>query len=347
MKTEPAEKQSISNLALISIMRLAGALLLPLLVSMPCKAGEFDFLTDHPGSFSASVTISPGSPQKLLSKGDAATFKRNLEKLRNVLARQPVFNPPQGVEVIGYFRQHDQLPKTNRVPVPGFGYLRFHFYHRDQNSGKAVRICCTTDEMHVIVNDPDQGLDTFGASGFPTKAFYQPHQVGELAGYPVYRMDNGDEVIVLSRTKVPPWVPVTREEYVKAGLASWQKSAAESELDPISPQVARNHQAALAGMSAEELTMQALYYPADPFQPTLAPVGSDEGRPLVRSNPAWFDPKLPRSAVQLLTIRFHYTGNLNHDNPGATEHGDIAPYRVWQALHTSDWAEIGNVVTGK
>lgn len=309
----------------------------------PLFAGEFNFLTEHPGKFSAPV-----SSHIKLSKTESAVFKRNLEQLRNLLAKQPVFNPPRGVEIIGYFRPNDEQPKTKKVPIPGFGYLRFHFYHLDHKSGKPVRICCTTDEIYVTVNDPGKGFDAYSAVLFPTRAFYEPKQVGEMAGFPVYRMDNGNEVIVLNRSTTPAWIPVSREEYVTGWLANWEKEAAKSPpQDTITPDIVRRHRAALASMSAVERKMQARTYSWDPFEPTLAPVGSDEGRPLVRGNPAWFDPKLPRSAFQLITLQFNYTGNLNHENPGATEHGDIAPYRVWQTLHTSDWKEISGALTDK
>jgi len=310
----------------------------------PLFAGEFDFLTEHPGKLTATVT---GSHQ-MVGKGDAAAFKRNLERLRGLLAKQPVFTPPRGVEVIGYFRPNDQQPQTNRVPIPGFGYLRFHFYHRNLKSGKPVRICCTTDEIYVSINDPGQGFDPYGAAMFPTKVLYEPRQVGELAGFPVYRMDSGNEVILLSKKTTPLWIPLTREEYVRAWLTHWEKEAAQSPpQDTLTPQIVRQHRAALAAMSAEERKMQARTRSWDPFEPSLSPVGSEEGQALVRINPAWFNPSLPRSAFQLIALQFSYTGNLNHEKPGPTEFGDIAPFRVWQALHSSDWAEIGGALTDK
>ena len=314
-----------------------------ILIPFPSVAGEFDFLPEHPGKFSAPV-----STHIKLNKTESAAFKRNLERLRILLAKQPVFTPPRGVEIIGYFRPNDEQPKNTRVPIPGFGYLRFHFYQLGKKTGKPFHICCTTDEIFASVNDPGLGFDMFSAKEYPTRVLYEPVQVGELAGFPLFRLQNGNETIVLSRRKVPFWIPLTREEYVKGRLAYWQKEAAKSPpQDTTTPQIVRNHQAALAAMSPEERQMQARYYPADPMEPTLAPVGSDEGQPLVRVDPAWFDPKLPRSAFQLITLKFSYTGNLQHEAPGPTEAGDVSPYRVWQALHTSDWGEISGALTDK
>jgi hypothetical protein len=321
-------------------------LILAILSPLAASAGEFTFLTEHPGRVSAPVTVANALPSRL-SRADAAVYKRNLERLRDLLISQPVFTPPRGVEVIGYLRPLDELPANTRVPVPGFGYLRFHFYHESSKTGLPVRICCTTDEIYLTVNNPDAGLDACGVPGLSGKAFYEPKQAGEQDGFPVYRMDNGDELIVLSRSATPPWIPLTREEYVNAWLKNWRKVAAESPpADTITPEIVRRHEAALAGMSAEERRMQARELAYDPFEPTLAPVGSDEGRPLVRTNPAWFDRSLPRAAFQLLLLRFCYTGNLNHENPGLTEHGDISPFRVWEALHTSNWTRISGALAG-
>ncbi|KAF0219481.1 MAG: hypothetical protein FD174_1941 [Geobacteraceae bacterium] len=318
-------------------------LLLAFLQVQPLFAGEFDYLHEHPGKMSATVT---GSHIQL-KKGEAAPYKRNFERLRDLLAKQPVFKAPRGVDIVGYFRPNDYQPKTNKVPIPGFGYLRFHFFFNDHKTGKPVHFCCPTDEMSVYINDPEKGLEACTVPGSPTRVFCAPTQLEELAGFPVYRF-NGMDAIVLSRSKVPVWIPLTREEYVKAWLATWQKQAADSPaMDTITPQILRNHQAALDAMTPEERRMQARQLDWDPFQPTLAPVGSSEGRALMKVNPAWFDPKLPRSAFQLITITFSYSGTVKDDAPGPTEFGDIAPFRVWQALRESDWQTIRGALTDK
>lgn len=327
---------------------LRALLLCSLILSLLFKntlvfAGEFTFLHDHPGKFSATV-----SSNATLKKSDAAVFSRNLERLRDILAKQPVFTSPQGVEIKGYFRPNDEQPKTDKVPIPGFGYLRFHFYHRAPKTGKPVSICCTTDELHVAVNDPGVGFELLGGATFPTRAMYEPERVGALAGFPIYRTRGGTETIILNRSNKPIWIPVTREEFITAELKRWQREAADSPaIDTITPLIVRNHQDALAAMSAEERKMQARKFEWDPMQPALAPVGSDEGEPLVRVNPSWFDPKLPRSAFQLVTVTFSRSGSFEGEKPGPTEHGDIAPYRVWQALHTSNWKEISGALTEK
>lgn len=331
-----------------------------LLFPEPVQAGEFQFLHEHPGKFTATATAS-NVPQKKLDKGSAARYRQNLEKLRNLLAAQPVMKEPKGVDIIGYFRPLDNFPDARNIPAPGFGYLRFHFYHASPKDGKPIRICCTTDEISVSINDPLQGLELYSASGYPTKAFYEPQQAGEIDGFPIYRMGGGDEVLVMKRGTRPLWVPVTREEYVRAQLKQWEKTTEgmpspeefrrltgmEMPVNTLTLEIIKRHRAALETMSAEERKMQARQLNWDAKEPSLAPVGSSEGRPLVRVNPAWFDPALPRTAFQLITFRFGYSGSMNPDRPGVTQHGDISPFRVWKSLHTSNWKEISNALTDR
>jgi|GEM_PF-2148982 len=312
--------------------------------AQPLAAAEFEFLPDHPGGFSATATVS-NVPVRKLSKADAAAFKKKLEQLRNLLAKQPALQAPKGVEIIGYFRPLDEFPTAQNLPVPGFGYLRFHFYHRAKN-GKPVRICCTTDEIHASINDPDQSFEVYGSREFATKTFYEPDLVGQVDGFPLYRTAGGDELLVFSRGTARPWLPVTREEYVTAWLTFWQKQVQESvPQDTITPEIVRRHQQALAQMKPEERTMQARSLTWDVYEPTLAPVGSAEGRPLVRVNPDWFDPSLPRSAIQLLVLRFSTTGLMDPIQPGPSKTGSVSAYRVWQVLHSSNWKEVSTVLT--
>jgi hypothetical protein len=65
-----------------------------------CSAGEFDYLPEYAGKTTTTVT---GSHIKL-NKSEAGEFKRNLERLRNLLAKQPTLASPRGVEIKGYFR---------------------------------------------------------------------------------------------------------------------------------------------------------------------------------------------------------------------------------------------------
>lgn len=305
---------------------------------------EFNFLHEHPGGFTASV-----SSQHYLKKSEATTYRRNLALLRDLLARQPVFQPPRGIEVKGYFRPNDTAPKNAKMPLTGFGYLTFYFYFQDHKTGRPVSICCSDNSIAISVNDPGNGLEPFNATWFPSLVLYEPKQVGEMGGgFRVYRTRGGSEVILLNRSGMQPWQPLTREEFIKGEIARLQKEVSESPpVDTITPQILKNHQAALAAMPAEERKLQARYFAWDPFQPMLAPAGSDQGDPLVRIRPDWYDSKLPRTAFQLITLNFGFGGSIDPDDPKPPKSDNIAPYRLWEALHTSDWRSVSGALTDK
>jgi hypothetical protein len=259
---------------------------------------------------------------------------------------RPVFKAPRGVKIEGYFRPADDRPKRAKLPYAGFGYLRFHFYFRHAKTGEPVPICCSADEILVSVNDPGRGLEPFSERYFPSLVLYEPKRVGDVGGLPVYRLRNGSEVMILSRRGLPPWQPLTREEFLEGEIARLKKEVADSPpIDTVTPQLLKNHQAALEAMPAEERRLQARYFAWDPLQPMLAPVGSTQGDPLVRVTPTWFDPHLPRTAFQLIVLRFGFGGGLDPDAPKPPDGDNIAPYRIWQALHTSDWREVSRALT--
>jgi len=316
-------------------------LVLLMLCGCPTAAGERGSLHEHPGTFTAPV-----SSQAYLGKADARAYERNLARLRDLLARQPVFAAPLGVKIEGYFRPDDERPKSAGLPYAGFGYLRFHFFFRHEKTGQPVPICCSADEILVSVNDPGRGLEPFGATYFPSPVLYEPRRVGEVSGLAVYRLRNGTEVMILSRSGLPPWQPLTRAEFLEGEVARLKKEVADSPaVDTLTPQLLKNHQRALEAMPADERMLQARSFAWDPLQPMLAPVGSTDGDPLVRVTPSWFDPKLPRTAFQLIVLRFGFGGALDPDSPRPPDDDNIAPYRLWQALHTSDWREVGGALT--
>jgi len=320
--------------------------LLSVMLFQSAFAAEFDYLPDQPGAVKVDVSRQNTSIYNL-SAVDAAAFNANLERLRDLLIAQPEFNPPKGVAIDGYMRADDQVPKVKGVPVPAFGDLLSKPCFRAKKTGQPVWLQFTTDEIVVHVNNPKGGIDGFVRTDAGVDFLYEPKRTGEINGFPVFRADNGDEIIVLSSNGELPWVPVTREELTNYWINFWQKQADKTADDKLSPKIVKGHKDGLASMSPEERNLQARYYPAVPEQPPLAPVGSDLGQPLVKINPQWFDPSLPRSAFQLIIVRFHYSSNLNPDKPAPDEYGLVSALRLWQYLHTADWKAISGALSTK
>jgi len=322
--------------------------LLSLLLFQSVFAGEFDYLPDHPGTVKVDVSRENTSIHGL-AVADAAVFNANFERLRDLLVAQPDFNPPKGVAILGYMRADDQVPKVKGVPVPAFGHLLSQPCYRNKKTGQPVWHKYTTDEIVVRVNNPYECLDPFDLEGAEVKIRYEPKRTGKINGFPIYRTENGDEFIMLSLSDKLPWVPYTREEFTNLMIRFWQKQADKTADDKLSPAIVKGHKEFLARMSPEERKMPARSYPGSQgvYEPGLATVGSDLGQPLVKINPQWFDPMLPRSAFQLITVLFHYSSNLDPDKPAPDEYGLVSALRLWQYLRTADWKAISGALSTK
>ncbi len=98
-------------------------------------------------------------------------------------------------------------------------------------------------------------------------------------------------------------------------------------------------------MLPAERQAQAFFMSAeDPLDPPLAPAGKEaQGFPLVRPNPAYFDAKLPRTAVQFITLSFGMgmLGPITPDECGALNPGYVA---LWQTIHETPWQRIRSLL---
>ncbi len=312
----------------------------------PLLAAEFDYLPDHPGT--VKVTVDRQNTKMYgLAAADAASFNANLERLRDLLIAPPQFNPPKGVSIDGYMRADDYVPKTKGVPVPAFAHIFSKSCFRDKKTNQPVFFQFPTDEIEVIVNNPRGGLDNYAKTDAGVEFFIEPKRTGDIAGFPLVRDDNGDEIIILSRNGEIPWVPVSREELTNYWISFWQKLADETPEDKMSPMIVNGHKDGLAKMSPEERSAPARYFQKDVYAPPVAPIGSDLGQPIVKINPKWCDPSLPRSAIQLIVCRFRYSNNINADKPAPNEWGSVSALRLYEFLHSADWKTIATALTAK
>ena len=227
--------------------------------------------------------------------------------------------------------------------MQAFGDLYYCFYFRDQ-AGNPVYNHFSTWELQIAVNNPvSNGPDGFLVGREPV--LREPRTVGEIQGFPIYRNSDGSEFIVLCRTGKPYWLPITREQYVSSWIKTIEADIAESGPIPDHLERLKRHKNAIARMSAAERQSQARHqWGEDPYEPPLAPVGSQEGDPLITANPQWYNPSLPRTAFQIITVKFLYRGDLDPDNPKPTDTGLITALRLWETLRTSDWKAISSVL---
>jgi hypothetical protein len=217
-----------------------------------------------------------------------------------------------------------------------------NFFYYDV-AGRRYCLPHSTWEIAVSVNDPEfNGPSYLQLTGSGVNLMFEPRKVGELQGFPVYRNRDGNEFVVLTRSGKPFWIPVTREQFVKIWMRVIEKEMAAVGPNSMDQERLDHHKSALASMSAEERQAQArdMQNP-DPYGP---PMGSTGGRPLVVVNPDWFDPSLPRTAIQLVFAKFVYSSDIAPDHPKPAPYGNIVALRFWEVWHTFDWKAISTVL---
>ena len=118
--------------------------------------------------------------------------------------------------------------------------------------------------------------------------------------------------------------------------------------DPSFPPRRRleRYRAVLAAMSPAERQSQAMYLRKedDPFEPDLALNGSPYAWPLVVVNPDWYDPALPRSAVQLISVIFDYATSFDPDHPMPDDDGGVESLRLSGMKGTCDWKAVRSLL---
>jgi hypothetical protein len=167
------------------------------------------------------------------------------------------------------------------------------------------------------VNDVDAVL---GQGGYlvdqDARFTFAPASAGSLGGFPAFAP--GERFIVITKNGAPAWVPVTQQEYLDLRIAEERKSFADVKTSlaalPESPSKAnalaraegrvRGLEAELAALSDAARRAPALM--PDDFPTTrasfLAEPGTLRTRAIVKPNPALFDARQLRTAVQLIVI---------------------------------------------
>lgn len=371
---------SVFRTALVIVI---AALLFPPAPALAGPCGEFVYLPNAPGKVKVSVARGGYESYYRLSRQEDAAFNRNLQAVLDIILDQSFLKPPRGTELRGWLRNwHSPLCRKDPcrgVPVNGQGIIFFHFLF--DSKGKAVPIIVTDNEIDFSINDPQAaiGSNSLGITDSQgRKITRQIPRVGEINGA-AYFQDGNSELLVLARSERPWWLPVSREEVLKAMIRQqeeeiarlgpisetpygdiyrkWlaekpqrQKNAQETyrEIKKSNPALAEQirqqnekleadmterfrrdnekeaaggptvkkpvildqrlarHREVLAGMGPEERAAPARFMRhEDPLEPELAPFHSLEGVPLIVVNPDFLDKSLPRTAIQLITMRYY------------------------------------------
>jgi hypothetical protein len=330
---------------LLALFLIGGAALL---------AQDIRWLPDFEGK--ASMLVTKATKESMvdlgLSPSDTDAYNQELRRLADLLLSQPALKAPRGVELKCWLQIGSVGDLGRKDPVPSVGFVQFYPYLQGTVKPTIPKECSV--EMYIQVNDPKICL-VLGAGDYRDsqgrRIFREPRKVGEFQGFPVYsRSAVIFDMLILTRSRRPIWKPLTREEFIRGEIRRMGKElatmglAVQSSTDPLRRQMEK-HNAALAAMSAAERQAQARFL--QDFKglgPDLAPIGSSDGIPLVVANPDWFDPSLPRWAIQLIVVGFEYGPRFDPENPKFDKDIGVAPLRLLETRQTTDWKAISSLL---
>lgn len=147
--------------------------------------------------------------------------------------------------------------------------------------------------------------------------FEFPKQLGALKGFTLFQPrgsgNEKTEAVIIAPDNRQPYKPLTREEFLQASIA-YYKNQSGNHANEIA-----GLNAAIEGMSPAERQIQAVIrngaYPAMPGRSKLFVTEAEGGKRLVTEDRAFFDPKLPREAIQFITVYWSW----DDQNPSKVE----------------------------
>lgn len=173
-----------------------------ILILLLCLLTSEAFAQQRP-SFSEETEVVHDRIFMPYTKGDvewktSGIFKPVFDEMCSVIRAWDSIAPPQGLQVRFYGYEHS-------LEVVFCPYLFEENYRFATESGP---------NLNIYVNDP---LQMFG-SPIASNIFLCPQKAADFLDYPIYRNDHR-EVTIVCKKKIPLFIPVSQEEYLKALIA--------------------------------------------------------------------------------------------------------------------------------
>lgn len=267
----------------------------------------YTYLNEPAGSYRSDANY-------VLSAAELAAFRKKINAVVEILhsnsvAQHPVgFNPTiqAGIWVNASQVNYKPALTAGRIPVAEI-VLRFCILHKETATGNLRPDCMEVEHCDVFLNNLSHTIpamvysnhllsasDTPRDSAFKklNAVFTAPQMVKSLAqGVTLY--DNG--VIIAAGTQRPYWLPVTAGELFDLQVRYWTLASKEEGNTLMLDMILEERKS----FSEAQLRMPAYYgeHPASLI--TVQP----NTMPYMRLNPAYFDKTIPRTALQLITVK--------------------------------------------
>jgi len=280
------------------------------------------------GSDVVGSVVAPAGPVEFVDipPADRDTIRANLERLWSIALRNPALNPPMGFDLKTSMLANGILPGPREPFIYRdtgllYWYTFMPAYNRVRRLDVAMHgFVVTANHLSMVFADKWQA-DEQGVM------YYEPREIRRVAGYPQY--SNG--MIVMSHSSRPLWTPVPRERVLRRELAVARENLVAIDKDlgagrnktqpPVVQERRRKErqeveacikylEGELARLSPDDLkTDAAIALPGRRRLPKIGcsdvvEGGSPDAMRIVAVNSGFFDPTLPRTALQLIIVDF-------------------------------------------
>lgn len=279
------------------------------------QAQDYPLILDHPGTFKLIDWGIYTHYDCGFTKAETAANYQKIIRLTDLVRKNPVFTGQKGFDCETYVYAMD-CPGKFGYGIPGRLSFGFEDWFMDKGQAKKYRI--EPPSWSVTVNSLDNVLGgnySLGASkpyekpreGFNYEKWervndklhdcsHLPGQKEELA-QGIDRF-NSELIVVYNPERPPYYLPVKFRELAELKIEYWKLHPDKVQADMMLPIL----EAEYAQIPETERDGWAYNNTSDPRLPLLGITPIKGPQPVVRLNPEYWNKKLPRSAIQILTF---------------------------------------------
>jgi hypothetical protein len=297
---------------------------------LPGISGKWSYTNDNLSNEWFSEKFYKMNPSELQK------YHSTTEKLVNYLHRQPVAQNPVGVTLNAKSRavynhyDHEQFPVKPGERVKAEVFIPF--CSLTLRNGIVETNCIEVPYIDVTTNDESQVFEP--AMNYDQLDDKQAvNQFKEIFCLPRKLLDLGSGVflydwyyknrIVIARNDRRLWMPITNKEYITRMMVYYSASLKEGKIPQMVMDALKSE---IASIPPEMMDMPA-YINGNTDRPLtqICSMAEDSTLALYKLNPGYFDPSLPRTQVQLITITIQ--GHADDEDWGETN-----AHRVWEFI---------------
>ncbi|MBI4455423.1 MAG: hypothetical protein HY644_05935 [Acidobacteria bacterium] len=289
---------------------------------------------------------SPNGAASGLNPAQIKTIHDKLQQISDVFREVAVLKSPVGFEAKAFHTVGSDpgIGKKNSMPASSVAIYLFD-YDQTCPTCPIEPVVESRCHVHLWINNVHllyHSWQTPFEKDNEGPIYVAPRRIGEFAGFPVYDAGSGPYALLTNDITRPVWLPVSRERYIRAKIATWQNhllklkppndkqgradiAELEAELDRMSP-AERASPAYVGGKSASRSTW-------------LSPADDQGAQALVATNPAFFDLTRPRTSFQMAILNTYPKNLLSPGRPNG-----FIWRKLLDAFKEVDWKRVAGLL---